>query len=205
MAQAGNKERILEISEKLGLSHIGSCISVLPILEEIYAKKKIEDKVVLDNAHAHLAHLIVRQHYDYEHKMWDWAEGNAEMLIEEYGIHCDRAAGCDASGGSLGHGLGIGIGMALANPNIKVSVIVSDGSMMEGSNWEALRIISDLNIRNIHIYCNFNGYTAVSKYKFTISKGRVEDYLGDEGINIKFYPTKNGEGFEGVEGHYKKL
>lgn len=195
-----NQDKILDISKRLGLTHIGSCLSVLPILEEIYAKKKSGDKVIMDNAHAHLAHLLFLYQLLPSTGTYFY-----DQFIQRIGIHCDRAAGCDASGGSLGHGLGIGIGMALANPNIKVSVIVSDGSMMEGSNWEALRIISDLNIRNIHIYCNFNGYTAVSKYKFTISKGRVEDYLGDEGINIKFYPTKNGEGFEGVEGHYKKL
>ena len=137
------KDKILEISKKLGLSHIGSCLSVLPILEEIYLKKKPEDKVQLCGAHSHLAHLVVR--YDMD-KLWVGADdnliyGKIEDIIKEHGIHCDRKAGCDASGGSLGHGIGISIGYALANPDITVYCIVSDGSMMEGSNWEALRII----------------------------------------------------------------
>jgi transketolase N-terminal domain/subunit len=55
-----NKDRIIQISKKLDLSHIGSNLSCLPVLEAIYKEKKPEDIVILDNAHAHLAHLVVR-------------------------------------------------------------------------------------------------------------------------------------------------
>src|SRR5437870_3606490 len=105
-----NKDIILELSKKHGLTHIGSCISVLPILEEIYAVKKDGDKVILDNAHAHLAHLVV--------------QGKGELITRD--IHCNRESGCDALGGSLGHGLGIAIGYALAKPSVTIHVVVSD-------------------------------------------------------------------------------
>lgn len=195
-----NKERIITISRKLGLSHIGSNISCLPVLEEIYAKKKAEDIVILDNAHAHLAHLLFIQRF------------NVEKFIKEYGIHCDRKVGCDASGGSLGHGIGIGIGYAIANPEKQVYVIVSDGSMMEGSNWEALRIAGDLYkkelMRNLHIRFNFNGYTAVENLKDTKSfyprrlEATIYQLFGGDKV---MYQTDNGEGFEGVQGHYKVI
>lgn len=197
-----NKQRILDISKKLGLSHIGSCLSVLPILEEIYAKKKPEDIVILDNAHAHLAHLVIRHEEVYKNNN-DWVVNKdfVEQSIERYGIHCDRKAGCDASGGSLGHGLGIGIGRALANPEIMIYVIVSDGSIMEGSNWEALRIANYMKIKNLEIHCNFNGYTAVSKVDPLEIWNRLNFYEG----KIFLHQTDNGEGFEGVAGHYTKL
>ncbi len=201
-----NQERILAISKELDLSHIGSNLSCLPVLEEIYHKKKPEDKVILCNAHAHLSHLVVR-----ESKMFDEDEyekigtGVVEDLIKQFGIHCDRKAGCDASGGSLGHGLGIGIGYALADPKRDVYVIVSEGSMMEGSSWEALRIIDDLNIENIYIHVNANGYSAVAKIDLEKLKQRLVAFLDHPGsMRIKFHETDNGEGFEGVEGHYKK-
>ena len=79
------KERILEISKKHGLTHISSCLTVLPIIKEIYETKKPEDLVVLDNAHAHLAHLLFTH------------PGEEENYLK-YGIHCDRQAGCDVSG-----------------------------------------------------------------------------------------------------------
>lgn len=188
------KERVIEVSKKLKLSHIGSNVSCLPILIEIYAKKDSQDIVILDNAHAHLAHLIIRDDY----------YGNvdsSEAVIKEYGIHCDRKAGCDASGGSLGHGIGIAIGYALANLDRSVYVIVSDGSMMEGSNWEALRIYSESKLHNLHIHCNFNGYSAVSK----VDLDKLERRMYEFSKYIIFHRTDNTPDFEGIEGHYKKI
>lgn len=189
-----SQKRILDISKRLGLSHIGSNLSCLPVLMEIYKKKKLEDLVILDNAHAHLAHLVVQEEYipNFVSKI--------EFVIKKYGIHCDFWSGyCHASGGSLGHGIGIAIGRALANPTRCIYVIVSDGSMMEGSNWEALRIANDLGLTNLSIYCNFNGYTAVAKSNPSDLERKMKLFNGF----IKVFRTTNGEGFEGVQGHYK--
>lgn len=192
-----NIKKILKISYELGLSHIGSNISVLPILEKIYKEKSPDDIVILDGAHAHLAHLIVRTP--------SLTEENIKNSIEKFGIHCDKNAGCDITGGSLGHGIGIGIGLAISNPTKKIHIIVTDGSMMEGSNWEALRLIDYLNIKNISIHCNFNNYTAIAELDWWRThnlKDRIKLIIGDR---VNFYFTKNGEGFEGVQGHYKVL
>lgn len=198
--KASNQNKIIEISKKLGLSHIGSNLSCLPILEEIYAKKRRGDIVILDNAHAHLAHLVVNPRKIRSEGMID-IDIPAERLIESFGIHCDRQAGCDASGGSLGHGIGIGIGYAVADRKRDVYVIVSDGSMMEGSNWEALRIINKLPLENIEIYTNFNGYSAVEKVNDEFLTRKMEEFCP----GIEFRYTNNTEEFDGVQGHYKVL
>ncbi len=184
---------VLDISRRLGLTHIGSNLSVLPILKRIYAHKNPKDKVVLDNAHAHLAHLIVK----------GAPMLTAEEMILKYGIHCDRQAGCDASGGSLGHGLGVSIGMAIAEPRIDVYCIVSDGSIMEGSNWEALRMVGSLKVPNLKIICNFNGYTAVSEIDRDALYRKVLAFVPE--MQVELYKSSNGDGFSGVQGHYKKL
>ena len=182
-------DKVLAISKKLGLTHIGSNLSVFPILQEIYKIKKPQDKVIMDNAHAHLSHLMFTN------------PKKAEQLITKYGIHCDRRAGCDASGGSLGHGIGISIGMSLANPKATIYCIVSDGSLHEGSNWEALRIRQDLKIKNIETYYNFNGYSAVAKLDLDELTTKLSFFEDNENIIY----TNNGEGFNGVQGHYKKI
>lgn len=197
------KNRIIGISRKLKLSHVGSCLSVLPILEEIYAKKKPEDKVIMDNAHAHLAHLVVKESqvsllgaYFEELQLID-----AEELIKK-DIHCNRNSYCDASGGSLGHGIGIGIGMAIANPDITVYVTVSDGSMMEGSNAEALRIAKTIGIKNLEIHANFNSYTATS----IIDLDYIEGFIKGFDFPVVFHRTDNGlPELEGLKGHYEVL
>lgn len=174
-------EQILQFSKKYHLTHIGSCLSVLPILEEIYSRE--HDIVILDNAHAHLAHLIV--------------SGRDPNLISK-DIHCNREVGCDALGGSLGHGLGISIGYALAGR--RVDCIVSDGSMMEGSNWEALRLIDQLKLP-IKIYVNANGYSAVATVDFYTLKTRMQQFVK----GIEFRQTDNTKEFAGVGGHYKQI
>jgi transketolase len=52
-----------------------------------------------------------------------------------------KIPGVEASTGSLGHGLSIGVGMALAGKidvlPYRVFVLLGDGELAEGSNWEA--------------------------------------------------------------------
>lgn len=187
------EDRIIEISKKRKLSHIGSCLSILPILRDIYSHKNKTDIIILDNAHAHLAHLVAREYYEHMDRIvW---------RLAKYGIHCDRKAGCDVSGGSLGHGIGIGVGLALTNRDKTVHCIVSDGSMQEGSNWEALRLKSSLKLKNLKIYCNFNGYSAMEEVDRLTLECRIRSFCND----IQVYWTDNGKEFAGVQGHYKVL
>lgn len=186
-----NKKRILQISKELGLSHISSCITVLPILEEIYQNKSKYDKVILCGAHSHLAHLVVQHASNHLVK----------KLIENYGIHCDVRAGCDVSGGSLGHGGGIAIGLALADPKARIFLIETDGGLAEGSCWEAFRIINDLQIQNISIYVNANGYSATQKVEPYFLEQRLKLFLPPK--QLFFKRTENPKDFEGIQGHYK--
>lgn len=187
------EDRILEISKKKKLSHIGSNISILPVLIDIYEHKKRGDIVILDNAHAHLAHLVVKEHYEGMKRI--------QWVLTHWGIHCDRKAGCDASGGSLGHALGIGIGLALINRSRAVYVVVSDGSMMEGSNWEALRLRDKLQLKNLKIYCNFNGFSAMEAVDVLSLECRMRAF----GADPEVFWTDNGKEFAGAAGHYKVL
>ena len=183
------RQRVLDISKKLGLSHIGSCLSILPILEEIYTKKRPEDKVLLCGAHSHLSHLLFID------------PDNAEEKIKK-DIHCNKEAGCDINGGSLGHAGGIAVGMAIANPDIDIYLVDTDGSLQEGSCWEAFRIMTDLNLKNIKVYVNCNGYTATSVVDMPLLAIRIGAFCPSAKIcNTQDY--QRGE-FDGVAGHYLK-
>ena len=188
------KKRILEISKKLGLSHIGSCLSVLPILEEIYAKKKRKDIVLMDNGHASLAHYVVLE---------SLGGKNAEEMFHKHGVHANRDVenGLYASNGSLGHNGGISIGLSLANRNRICYTIFSDGSIQEGTFYEVCRIRNELKLFNMKCYFNINGFTAVSKIDKDELVKKIKFLCPDANIRLTF----NGEGFDGVQGHYKKL
>ena len=147
------KRRIIEISYKHGLSHLGSCLTAVDIIDEIFQAKKPEEKFVLSSGHAGLALYVVLEKYNGK---------NAEDIFLHHGIHPDRCAECgiDCSSGSLGHGLPIAIGMALADRNKDVYCLISDGECAEGSIYEAMNIIKREDITNLKLHTNFNGWAA---------------------------------------------
>lgn len=190
------KRRIVEVSYSLGLSHIGSCLTAIDIIKEIYDIKKPDEKFVLSAGHAHLAHLVV---------MYSKVRGKppanlnevCETIIKKYGIHCDRKADCDASTGSLGHGIGIAVGMALADRSKDVYCLLSDGELAEGSVWESIRIWREQELDNLKIYVNCNGYGAyrtTETYEFPRDLEIIQTSMED-------YP----EYLQGLMGHYKVL
>ncbi len=64
-----------------------------------------------------------------------------------------KIPGVEASTGSLGHGLPIGVGMALAGKydglGYRVYVLLGDGELNEGSNWEAAMSASHFKLDNL--------------------------------------------------------
>jgi transketolase N-terminal domain/subunit len=187
-------ERILEISIKHNLSHLGSCFTALPIIFEIYNKKKPEDKFVLSNGHAGLALYVVLEHF---------YNVDAEHLLETHGIHPERDLGnfIDVSTGSLGLGITIATGIALANPNIKVYCVISDGESAEGSIWEALRFIDENQIKNIEIHANVNGWAAYKPVNSDKLTQRLKSFL--PGINIHYTDVNEIIQFEtSLAAHY---
>lgn len=186
-----NKERILEISKNLGHSHIGSSLTALPIIEEIYRLKKPDERFVLSNGHASLALAVIK----YGDSLY---KGLIEDIISK-NIHADKSW-CDCSTGSLGHGLGIAVGMALADRKKDVHCLISDGEAAEGSIWEALRIAQEYSLNNLKVYVNANGWASYQSVDLNALEVRLNDFFP-----VNFIRTENPEGFEGLSGHYKKL
>jgi transketolase len=194
------KKRIIEISYKLKLSHIGSCLASVDIINDIYARKKSDEKFVLSAGHSHLAQLVVKE---LEGEIDFVREQYVETLIENYGIHCDRQAGCDVSTGSLGHGIGIALGMALADRSKNVYCVISDGECAEGSVWEALRIQKDYYVDNLFISCLLNGYGAYGEINQMALSNKLEydTWCNPVFINTDWYP----KWLQGQQAHYKIL
>lgn len=150
--QKETRRRILEISYKLKLSHLGSCLSSVDLINAIYQVKLRDEKFILSNGHAAVAWYVI-------------LEKNGLLKkdqTEKLHIHPDRnpSFGIDVSTGSLGQGLPIALGIALANRKKNVYAVISDGEAMEGSIWESLRIFQDLKINNLKILINVNGWGA---------------------------------------------
>lgn len=190
------KRRILEISYKHKLSHIGSCLTAVDIIDAIYHKKGYHDKFILSSGHAGLAQYVVIEKY---------SKGtiNAEMLYEKHGVHPNRDTenGIWASTGSLGHGICIGVGMAVADTTHNVYVLCSDGEMAEGSVAEALNYIDKEKLGNIKVHVNCNGFSALGKvYPHQINSRCNQDNCVSLNITNFEFPF-----LEGLNAHYMTM
>lgn len=146
------RKRLLTIINDVHTSHIGSCLSILDIVDAVYQIKDKHEKFILSNGHAAASLYVVLEKYKYI---------KTANLID-YGVHPDRneKKGIDVSTGSLGQGLPIAVGMALANQNKNYYCLISDGESAEGSIWEALRVVHDQKINNLKIIISVNGWGA---------------------------------------------
>ena len=185
--------RILDISYKKGLSHIGSCLGAVQMIDNTYQVMKPEDKFVLSMGHAALALYVVLEKN---------GKGDAEELFDKHGVHPNRDLehGIYCSTGSLGQGLPIAVGMALADRDRDVWVVTSDGELAEGSMWEALRVAGEQRLENLKIAVIANGYGGYSKIDVDWLDNRV----------VSFYPAlvvrtnlfKFPAWLQGLDAHY---
>jgi transketolase len=146
------RRRLLELIYTQNLSHLGSCLSAIDIVDAVYTVKRPEEKFILSNGHAGLALYTVLEKFGLLKK-------DACRALH---LHPDRSAenNIDLSTGSLGQGLPIALGMALADRSRNVYCLISDGESAEGSIWEALRIGAELKVGNLRVIVNANGWAA---------------------------------------------
>lgn len=176
------RRRILEISHELKLSHLGSCLSAVDLIDCVYKVKNKDEKFVLSNGHAAVALYVVLEKYGYI---------KDSNLIKKLHVHPDRNPHIDiqVSTGSLGHGLPIAIGMALADRNRSIYCMISDGECMEGSVWESVRVIADFKVFNLKLILNANGWGAYDPIDLTTLIKRLRSFGLDvveiDGHNIK--------------------
>lgn len=191
-------ERILELSKKHKLSHLGSCLTAVGVLDDIYKTKRSDDIVILSSGHAGLALYVVLEKYEGK---------DAESLLLKHGVHPSRdtANGIYLSTGSLGMGITVAVGCAIASPGKKVYCVLSDGECAEGSVWESLAAIDKLGLDNIEIIVNANGFSAydsvdISKLETKLKAFSNKVELVNNSSLPSWLPLNND-----LEDHYKVI
>jgi transketolase len=186
--------RILEISYNNNLSHIGSCITMYPILEEIYKTKNENDIVVLSAGHAGLAQYVAIEKYS-------CGSVNAEELLHDMGIHPERDVkrGIHVSAGSLGSAVLVAVGLAISDRNRRIYCLLSDGECAEGSVWEALSFCKKTDLHNIKFHVNINGYSAYD----SVDRKYLEDRLKVFCEWCVIHQTENPKYLGGLSAHYQ--
>lgn len=194
--------RIFDISYRHKLSHIGSCITAVDIIDEIYSQKQPDEPFILSCGHAGLALYVVLEAR---------LGVDAEILLAKHGIHPSKDVfnGITCSSGSLGQGITVAVGHALAIQPRNVWCLVSDAEANEGAFYEAVRFADQRRLDNLRVYININGYGAYH----SIRKHDVCDMARRVNPNIQCRMTqfecesKNGRRIhvpflQGLDAHY---
>jgi transketolase len=149
--------------------HIGGALSVVDILTVLYFKimkvdpgdpKWIErDRFVLSAGHKCLAlYAVLAEKGFFKKEILDTYGSLGSILPGHPDMH--KIQGIESNTGALGHGLsiagGMGLGLKLDSTPSKVYVIMGDGELAEGSNWEAAAAISHHKLDNITVFVDRN-------------------------------------------------
>jgi len=137
------------------------------------------DRFVLSKGHANgaLAAVLAQAGFFPDSHLDDFY-GYQTMM----GMHPDiKLTGVEMCTGALGHGLSVGIGMALGARLMKrdsrTVVMIGDGELQEGSNWEAAMAAAHLKLSNL---------TAIIDFNKVQQSGHVHDVLGLEPLADKW-------------------
>jgi transketolase len=173
------REHALHMTHDAKTSHIGTCLSMADLLAVIYNKVlrfdpskpdwEERDRFILSKGHGAAIYYAILAECGFFPK--DWLNTYCQDGSKLGGhITKNEIPGIEVSTGSLGHGMPIGCGMALAgktdNQDYRVFVMLSDGELDEGSNWEAILFAAQHRLDNLIGIVDYNkiqGFGNVNK------------------------------------------
>lgn len=177
-------------------SHVGSCFSMADIIAVLYndvlhvdpsnPDLASRDRFILSKGHACAivyAALAHKGFFDVT-ELENYAANGSRLMAHI----SHRVPGVEFSTGSLGHGVPFGVGKALAAKSAGSSwrtfVVVGDGEMDEGSNWEALLFAAHHNLSNIVITIDANNLQSLTTTTETLNLGPLRDKLESFGAKV---------------------
>ena len=172
-----------------GSGHMGGALSAADLLAALYFHylrlRPAEpdwperDRFVLSKGHANAAlGAVLAQAGFVDDGFLDTFYGYEST----FGMHPDiKVAGVEMCTGALGHGLSVGLGMALGarlqGKDFRTVVMLGDGELQEGSNWEAAMAAAHLAPLSL---------TAIVDYNKVQQSGHVAEMLGLEPLADKW-------------------
>jgi transketolase len=117
------------------------------------------DRFILSKGHgAAILYAVLAECGFFPKKWLDTYYQDGSVLAGHVTSH--GVPGVEVSTGSLGHGLPVGCGMALAgkraNMPYRIFVMLSDGELDEGSNWEAILFAPQHQLDNLISIVDYN-------------------------------------------------
>ena len=181
---------VIDVMAWSGGAHVGGSLSMMDIMTILYfkylnvdpANPKWEDRdrFILSKGHAAAGYIpvLAKRGYFPEETLKTFNHFGSPFAMHP---DCNKVIGCDASAGSLGHGLsmavGLGLGARYLKKDWKTVCLMGDGECCEGSIWEAAMAASHFKLGNV--------IGIVDRNRLMID-GKTEDVMALEPFNDKW-------------------
>ena len=208
----------VKMVNKGGSSHIGSVLSIVDILAALYGrvmqyrssepKWVNRDRFILSKGHAGAGVYAILAECGF-FDIVELAKHYQDGSIFSGHVSHKGVPGVELSTGSLGHGLPVASGMALAakidKKTHKVFVVMSDGELDEGSNWEAFMFAAHHGLNNLTAVIDRNKLQSMKTTEETLSLEPLRDKLIAFGWNVIEVDGHNhNELFSAIDSDTKK-
>jgi len=179
-------------------AHIGSNLSAADLVTVLYDKilrvnpKRPNwpdrDRFIMSKGHAAAIVWAALAHKRFFPKSWFKTYYKDDSRLAGH-VTKLNIPGVELSTGSLGHGLPFACGVALAakrdKKKYRTFVILSDGEMDEGSNWEAILFAPQHKLDNLIAIVDYNKIQSLAPVKDTINLEPLKKKLEAFGWAVK--------------------
>jgi transketolase len=186
----------LKMVHRAKASHIGSALSIADILAVLYGEVMnfnptdqylgSRDRFILSKGHACVAVYATLAAIGFISRDELATYGDDFSWLMNHISH--KVNGVEFSTGSLGHGLSFGVGKALSakihNEKWRTFVVMSDGEMDEGSNWEALMFAAHNKLNNLTAIIDYNKLQSLDSVSHTLGLEPLVDKLTAFGCSV---------------------
>ena len=190
----GNALRMVHAAKA---SHIASALSICDMMAVLYGKvmrfdatnpaAPDRDRLILSKGHACVAVYSTLAECGFFPKSQLATYGEDFSWLMNHISH--KVPGVEFSTGALGHGLPFGVGKALAalrtGQSWRTFVVLSDGEMDEGSNWEALMFASHHRLDNLVAIIDYNKLQSLNTVANTLGLEPLSEKLEAFGVVVR--------------------
>ena len=198
------RRSVVEMIRLAGQGHIGGDFSVTDILTTLFAYVlridpahpggASQDRFVLSKGHC-TASLYTTLAYSGYFPPSELSTFMAPLSALNGHPNRNKVPGVETNTGPLGHGLPFAVGQAiaakLANPGVRIFVVLGDGELQEGSNWEALMTASQYKLDNLVVVVDRNRLQQGARTEETNALDPLDERLAAFGGEVRIADGHN--------------
>lgn len=192
------RRHALRMTNQAGSSHIASALSCADLLAVLYGgilrvdpqqpQWPERDRFLLSKGHAGVAVYAALAESGFFPLAWLDSHCQDGSVLSGHVSH-KGVPGVEVSTGSLGHALPIAAGMAYAarleQRHHRVFVLVSDGELDEGSNWEAILFAAHHRLDNLIVLVDYNKLQSLGTVQATLGLEPLADKWKSFGWHVR--------------------